>query len=533
MQQILIKLIRNSAFFLCFLFTFSFTLFAQNTCFTKEDTKKIIESISQNKAATENKEVRKELLKMVEARNKLNQKITDNYNKNKDLIVEFNKLGETHILRLCQIIKEKGWLTKEQLKEDGYQAMMFIIVNNRAFRLQTEFYPILVEASKKGFISKPDLASTVDSIRVGIGQPQIFGTQAKIRDDIIYIQPLLNEEKLNEWRKDYDLPAMNSFIKLLERQYGMPVLKMPLPARLENAGKPINADTSALGINNEDEILKIDTKLVNLNVRIFNQSLKTPESLQLTKEDFAVFENGQEQPVSFFSATETPFDLVLLLDFSGSTVEKRGLIKQAAQRFVEAARPTDRIAVIVFTNQIEVLSNLTTERADLIKKIKEIELDGGSRIWGTVKYAYENIIRKESAGKRSAIVLMSDGIDGSVELTFADLFEMVRKNDSTFFSVYLETGGGYRNDDELKSIRKGQKSMYLLAEESGGTAYYAKNAKDLSGIYEQIVRELGTVYSVGYEPQNDRQDGTWRNLEVKIKTHPELTAKTRKGYYAK
>ena len=78
MQQIFFKLIRGSAFFSFVIMIFSFTLFAQNTCFTKEDTKKIVESISQNKATAENKEVRKELLKMVETRNKLNQKITDN-----------------------------------------------------------------------------------------------------------------------------------------------------------------------------------------------------------------------------------------------------------------------------------------------------------------------------------------------------------------------------------------------------------------------------------------------------------------------
>lgn len=526
---------KNLAIISVVLFFLIGSAFGQNTCFSKDDTKKITESINQQKVRVEDKDTRKELLKMVETRNKLNQKITDNFNKNKDLITEFNKLGETHLLRLCQIVKEKGWLTKEQLKDDGFQAMMFIIVNNRAFRLQTEFYPILVEASKKGYISKPDLASTVDSIRVGIGQPQLFGTQAKIRDEIIYIQPLIDEEKVNEWRKQYDLPPLNIFMRQLERQYFMPVLRMPLPPRLQNAGtaNSQNADTSVLGINSEEEeVLKIDTKLVNLNVRIFNKSLKTPENLQLSKEDFSIFENGQEQQVDFFSATEAPFDLVLLLDFSGSTVEKRGVIKEAAQRFVEVARPNDRVAVIIFTNEIEVLSNLSTDRTNLIEKIKKADLNGGSRIWGTVKYAYENIIRKESAGKRSAIVLMTDGIDGSIEITFAELFEMVRKNDSTIFPVFL-AADGYKNDIEQKSERKGAKSLTLLADESGGTAYFAKSAKDLRGIYEQIVRELGTVYSIGYEPKDEKQDGTWRSLEVKIKTHSDLTAKTRKGYYAK
>ncbi|NJM52587.1 MAG: VWA domain-containing protein [Blastocatellia bacterium] len=252
--------------------------------------------------------------------------------------------------------------------------MLWIIRNNRSFQLQTEFYPILVEAANKGYIPKGDLASIVDSVRVGVGQPQLFGTQAKIKDDLIYIQPLLNEEKVDEWRKQYDLPPLNVFIKQLEVRYLMNVLKSPPSAlpTLKAKNNTENTEVVSLGIDNEEnEVLKIDTKLVNLNVRILNKDLSIPTDLKLSKEDFSVLENGQEQEISFFSTTETPFDLVLLLDFSGSTVEKRSLIKQAAQRFVEVARPNDRIAVVVFTNEIEVISNLTTERSSLIQKFKE------------------------------------------------------------------------------------------------------------------------------------------------------------------
>jgi VWFA-related protein len=528
MQQIFSKT------FSLFLLFCAVSVFGQNRCLTKAEANKVIETIQVPPVVREDKELRKELLKMRETRDDLNQKISENFAKNQKLVPQFNQLGETHLLRLCQIVKEKGWLTKELVREDGVQAMLWIIRNNRAFQLQTEFYPVLVEASKKGFVPKSELASIVDSVRVGVGQPQLFGTQAKIKDDVIYIHPLLNEEKVDEWRKEYDLPSLSIFIRQLELRYLMNVLKSPPSvAPTLTAKNGVGDEVSTLGISNdENEVLKIDTKLVNLNVRILNKDLSIPADLKLNKEDFSVLENGQEQEISFFSATDTPFDLVLLLDFSGSTVEKRDLIKQAAQRFVEVARPNDRISVVIFTGEVEVISNLTSERAPLIEKIKQMDTTGGSYIWQALKFTYENIIQKQSAGRRSAIVFMTDGEDNGRDLNFADAFEIARINDSTIFPVYLEGDGG-GNDFSQRIRQKSRQSLWLLAEETGGTAYQVKKIKDLSGIYEQIVNDLGKVYSVGYEPQNVNRDGAWRNLTVKLKTRTDLIAKTRRGYYAK
>lgn len=526
---------KNLFIFPIILVLFSVGIFGQNKCFTKEEANKVIDSINAPATTwTENKQLRNELLKMVEVRNNLDEKINENFDKNKKLIPEFNQLSENHLLRLCQIFKETGWLTKELVRDDGIQAMLSIIQDNKAFKIQTEFYPILVAAAKKEYIPKRVLASVVDNVRVAVGQPQLFGTNAKIRGDVIYISPLLNEEKVDEWRKQYDLPPLGVFIRQLEIRYLMNVLKspqMPVATNLQTKIGEEKNDTSVLGISNdENEVVKIDTNLVNLNVRILNKDFTIPANLNLSKEDFSILEDGKEQGVSFFSTTEAPFDLVLVLDFSGSTVDKRGLIKQAAQRFVEVSRPTDRVAVVVFTDQIEVVSNLTSDRNAVIEKIKNVDLTGGSRIWGALQFTYDNIINKESSGRRSAIVLMTDAVDGTREITYADIFETVRKNETTVFPVYLEDedGGGAN-----KFYYKARQSLFLLAEESGGTAYQVKKIKDLSGVYEQIINDLGKVYSIGYEPVNENRDGGWRNLTVKIKTRPDLITRTRRGYYAK
>jgi VWFA-related protein len=527
---------KNSIFFLILISVFTFLTFGQERCFTAEETKKVIESVKSKAIQQENKALRKELVKMREERQKFNAKIYENLEKNRALIREGNLMGEKHLLRLCQIIKENGWLTRDALKDDGFEALKFIITTNKAFNLQREFLPILAEAAKEGQIGNPLLASLVDNIRIGSGLPQIFGTQATIRNDVIYLYPLENEAKVDEWRKMYDLPSLAVQIRQLEANYLLPLLKMQRASgspNLKQKGNGKDVETAVLGISDsENEVLKFDTKLVNLNVRILTKDLKIPKELNLTKEDFAVVEDETEQEISFFSTVETPFDLVLLLDFSGSTVEKRGLIKKAAQRFVEYACPNDRIAVVVFATEIKIVAELTADKNLLAQKIKEIEVNGGSPIWDSLKFVYQKVIPKDTAGRRSAVVFMTDAEDGSKDATFADVMEMVREGETTIFSVYLDARR-YSGQYLERVKRKSQQTLWMLAEESGGQFYKADDVKDLNGIYEQIINDVGKVYSLGYEPKNESRDGGWRNLTVKLKNKPDLITKTRKGYYAK
>src|SRR5438045_8135436 len=114
----------------------------------------------------------------------------------------------------------------------------------------------------------------------------------------------------------YDLPPLLIQIRTLEERYAMPVLKSQRLSASPDLKKKTNEkdrDTEILGISDdENESLKIETKLVSLNVRVLTQDLKVPAGLKLTKDDFTVTEDGAEQEISFFSNTEQPFDLVLL-----------------------------------------------------------------------------------------------------------------------------------------------------------------------------------------------------------------------------
>jgi VWFA-related protein len=526
-------MMKNSIAFLVLILVPASLVFGQNQCFTNEEAKKAIESISSKSTGTEKLALGKELIKMRQERGKLSAKVMEKLEKNQDLIRQDYLMGEKQLLRVCQIIKENGWLSREAIGDDGFESLKSIITDNKAFELQRQFLPVLSEVAKQGQIGNPLLATLVDNIRIGSGLPQIFGTQATIRNNIIYLYPLLNEEKVDEWRKLYDLPPLIMQIKVLETKYLLPVLKMQRPSGSAQPNNTAKDETKVLGISDsESEVVKVDTRLVNLNVRILTKDLKIPKEVNLTKEDFAIVEDNTEQEIAFFSTVEQPFDLVLLLDFSGSTVAKQDLIKKAAERFVEFARPNDRIAIVVFATETLIASDLTSDKNLLKQKIKDINMNGGSSIWESLKFVYDNILKKESIGRRSAVVLMTDAEDNSKTTSYADAMEIVRSGETTIFTVYLDSRD-YGGDYFQKIKQKSQQSLFLLADETGGQLYKANNVKDLNGIYEQIINDLGKVYSLGYEPKNESHDGGWRNLTVNLKTRPDLITKTRKGYYAK
>jgi Ca-activated chloride channel family protein len=274
---------------------------------------------------------------------------------------------------------------------------------------------------------------------------------------------------------------------------------------------------------------------VSLNVSVFNNKLKMFVG-SLTKEDFRVLENDQEQTVTYFASTDVPFDLVLLVDLSGSTKDKRDLIKKSTLRFIEAARPTDRLAIVTFSDTTNVISPLTLDRAQLAASVNDMEGMGGSHIWDAIKFALDDIVGPKTTERRRAVVLMSDGVDGAFvnpqqgsQTTFADLIEQVRQTDTLIVPIYLDTESYIFRTTDYENARR---TLNLLAQESGGSYYHAKKLSDLNGVYEQVINDLGKVYSLGYTPTNTTRDNGWRSVQISIVNRKDLVARTRPGYYA-
>ncbi len=295
---------------------------------------------------------------------------------------------------------------------------------------------------------------------------------------------------------------------------------------------------------NENEAVRVDSGLVDLNVSVFSKNSKLQIS-SLQKNDFIIFENGNAEVITFFAEAETPFDLILLLDLSGSTQEKLKLIRKSSKKFIEAARPSDRIAIAAFTSVLKLITPFTDDRKLLKESIDRIEKPlGGTNFWDSLKLTLEHISDKEIKSRRRAIVVMTDGVDnalpgvrgdGSVT-TFEGLLETIKRTDSIVVPVYLDTEkellkkAPYLATPESYAIAREQ--LEQIAEESGSIVYKASKVEDLEGVYKQVIRDLGTVYSIGYQPTNNNRDGSWRELKVNLFNKPDLKVRTRRGYYA-
>jgi VWFA-related protein len=290
------------------------------------------------------------------------------------------------------------------------------------------------------------------------------------------------------------------------------------------------------------DTIRIEADLVNLNVSVINRNRPAPPHLE--QKDFAVFENGEPQEISFFASGDTPFDLVLLLDLSGSTSDKIGLIRKSAKRFVDAVRPADRIAIFTFSSEIQVVSRLTSDHKALQKSIEGIEKpSGGTNFWDALRFVLEHVVNQSRAeNRRSAVVVMTDGLDNALPGVFGDgsvtsfeeLMKIVQDSEAIVLPIYLDTETEQKNHASLtEAYALAREELARLAAESGNEIYRAQKLKDLNGVYEQVIRDLSTVYSIGYRPGNRARDGSWRAVTVKLIGYPELAVRTKRGYYGK
>ena len=308
------------------------------------------------------------------------------------------------------------------------------------------------------------------------------------------------------------------------------------------AGTPAPTSSGAEEIS-EGDVIRVDTELVSVNVSVVDRGTNRGVN-DLTKDNFRLYEDNVAQQIAHFESASAPFNLVLLIDLSGSTAKVVELIKGAAMHFVEAARPFDRIAVITFAGSQVVVSPLTNDHAALRQRINAIEKpDGSTKLYDSLAFAMDEVVREAKDSRRNAIVVMSDGLDSVMPnvtgegstLSYEELTRRVREFDGVVYSIWVKTQSYVPlsiHDIQQETFDDAHDDMKELAENGGGAFYECKALEDLAGAYERVVADLGTVYTLSYRPTNKVRDGSWRTIRVNV-DRPSAVARGKRGYYAK
>lgn len=276
----------------------------------------------------------------------------------------------------------------------------------------------------------------------------------------------------------------------------------------------------------DDEIIKIDTVNVLLNVRVIDRNNRPISNL--SQNEFQIYEDNVLQRIESFSKAEVPTNYSLVIDNSGSLRMQLEKVIEAGKIIVNTNRPDDETSIIRFvsSDKIETVQDFTSNKADVLDALDNLYTEGGqTAIIDAVYLAAEKVTEYEKSRsddrKRRALILVSDGEDRDSYYKEQQLFELLRESDVQIFTIgfvsELSKEGGFIS----KSPQSKAKSlMERLATETGGKSYFPTNINELDTIAKDIAGELRTQYSISYAPTNDKQDGSFRNIKVQVADGP-------------
>lgn len=338
----------------------------------------------------------------------------------------------------------------------------------------------------------------------------------------------------------------------------------------------------------DDEILRIETQLVEVPLVVTDKYGKP--LLNLKQNNFSIYENGKPQEITEFFAASAPFEVALLLDTSGSTRSDLPVIQRAAENFINSLRPGDRVSIIAFKSYVEdnksfaaseVLCDLTDDRTKLKNTLAQVKTSNGTPYYDGLLQVVEKVFRDKPADKfrgRRALVALTDGVDSTsvggfdeveerfseagfisyfIQVNTRDFFEenllgdcqgamrfstaQIRRYYRVFYRNskvektfdFCKLGDFERLDISKKLYELADAEMQKLAKSSGGKIFPVVDLSEARAAFKKVADEIGTKYSLGYYPSDDKRDGTYRKIEVKLKGIPAgAQIQAREGYTA-
>ena len=281
---------------------------------------------------------------------------------------------------------------------------------------------------------------------------------------------------------------------------------------------------------------KTGIDLVALSVTVTNRAEK--HVLGLRADDFVVLEDGVRQSVSFFSATNVPLDLAILLDASASMHGKMSLARDAAVALAKSLRPGDRASVVEFRDAVRVRQPLTPDIGAVEATLGEIVPGGSTSMYDALYIALKELagaVRGPEAVRRQAIVLLSDGADTASLISAEDVLDLARRKGVAVYAISLRAPAEIAREKLANGGRRffgeGDYGLKRIAQDTGGRAFFPQEPDELRAIFGSVAEELGHQYAIGYVPSNDRRDGTWRRVAVQVLSG-DAQPRTRTGYFA-
>lgn len=251
------------------------------------------------------------------------------------------------------------------------------------------------------------------------------------------------------------------------------------------------------------KVKRITVQVTDVNNRAFGG---------LSRDDFTLTEGGVEREIIELKQSTAPFNLLLLMDVSGSVRDYVDFIRKAGRSFVRTVDPQDRVSIVIFNDDVKTLTGFTADKSALSESLDSFDAGGGTALYDAIGYGLAESLRPLK-GERTAIVVLSDGDDNRSFLPFEALIGAIDESGALVYPMYvpsslIASSGNYSGPDSLDPLRDrylannlsstAQEEGNRLASLSGGVYYPITKLSDLQKAYDDIVLQLRTAYTITF-----------------------------------
>lgn len=299
--------------------------------------------------------------------------------------------------------------------------------------------------------------------------------------------------------------------------------------------KPGN-DTKPAG--QQDKLNPDKEQFITVNVRLavtVNDNKTGRYIVDLKQSDFELSEDKIPQKIeSFQPQSDLPLDVAVLMDTSNSVKPKLKFEKDAAVSFLQTmlTERKDRALFVTFDSQIELHQDFTN-RIDLITKaVDKVKAQGETKMYDAIyQICEEKMLSTALAGRRRAMVVITDGEDTISERELKDAIEIAQRSETIVYIISTKAAGFFGVQGGTVD-KKEDKDLKRLAEDTGGRAFFTSEVIELERSFSAVARELRSQYLVAYSPTNDKYDGKYRKIELRLPNHKDFKVRTKAGYLA-
>ncbi|MEW5983211.1 MAG: VWA domain-containing protein [Acidobacteriota bacterium] len=260
----------------------------------------------------------------------------------------------------------------------------------------------------------------------------------------------------------------------------------------------------------------VDVDVVHITASVTDGSGRFVRGLPASA--FRVFEDGVRQQISYFASENVPLEIIVAVDVSGSMTDAMPQVRTAVRKFLTALRPTDRVTLIGFNDNVFTLARPSVDLATRLRAVDRLAPWGGTALYDVIVQGIEELGRQPG---RRVMVVFTDGEDLHSHIALATAERRLEGSDAVLYPI------GQGRAPQQRSLKE---ILQRLAEKSGGRAFF-EEVTALDAVFAEILEELSNQYLLGFVSTDPRRDNRWRTLRVELPGRSERI-RARQGYRA-